>query len=192
MNISIPPLKPGERIEEWQPLFVAATSSLAAHAGERAVIQILPAYVCRDEFERDTTLLAVKEETLEAAFKVLHNALDSPIDEFEATSRFRNMVWARGVRIEVFCTQLWKEAKRAGFLNRQVCVTVVTQLPNKAMSPLKRWIQEREGNVVTDVQMREFIGLVQQTLRQTEVPLDFGARDVEIKSVGLQGTQRRR
>ena len=82
MNISIPPLRPGERIEEWQPLFVAATSALAAHAGDKAVIQILPSYVCRDEFERDTTLLAIKEESIEAAFKVLSNALDAPINEF--------------------------------------------------------------------------------------------------------------
>ena len=47
----------------------------------KAVIQILPAYVCRNEDERDTTMLAVKEETLEAAFKELCNALDSLIGE---------------------------------------------------------------------------------------------------------------
>ena len=80
INISIPPLKTGERIEDWQPLFVAAMSSLAAHAGERAVVQILPSYVCRDEYESDITLLAIKEETVEAAFKVLSNALNAPID----------------------------------------------------------------------------------------------------------------
>ena len=183
MNITIPTLKPGERIEEWQPLFVAATSSLAAHAGEPAVIQILPSYVCRDEFERDTTLLAIKEETVEAAFKVLRNALDAPIDEFEATTRFRKMVWARGVRIEVFFTLLWKEAKRGGFYNRQVCVVIVTQLPNKTVASIKRWLREREGDTVSDTQMREFIGLVQQNLRQMDVPLDFGAREAEVKTV---------
>ena len=185
MNISIPPLRPGERIEEWQPLFVAATSSLAAHAGEKAVIQILPSYVCRDEFERDTTLLAIKEESVEAAFKVLSNALDAPIDEFEATSRFRSMVWARGTRIEVFYTRLWKEAKRAGFLNRQVCITLVTQLPNKACSTVKKWLRERDESSVSDTQMREFISLVQQNLRQADVPLDYGAREApEEKAVG--------
>ncbi|KAI6650042.1 Transposon Ty3-G Gag-Pol polyprotein [Oopsacas minuta] len=183
MNISIPPLKPGERIEEWQPLFVAATSALAAHAGDKAVIQILPSYVCRDEFEKDTTLLAIKEETIEAAFKVLSNALDAPIDEFDATSRFRSMVWARGTRIEVFFTRLWKEAKRAGFLNQQVCITLVTQLPGKACSSVKKWVRERV--VVTDEQMREFIGFVQQNLRQADVLLDFGSREApEEKTVG--------
>ena len=129
-NISIPPLKPQERIEDWQPLFVAATSSLAAHVGERAAVLILPSYLCRDEYERDIALIAIKEETIEAAFKVVCKALDVPIDEFEATARFLKLTWSRGVRVEVYATNLWKEARRAGFLNKQVCVVITTQLPS--------------------------------------------------------------
>ena len=48
---------------------------------------------------------------------------------------------------------------------------------------MKKWIRELE--IVTDAKMREFIGLVQQNLRQADVPLDFGAREVpEDKTVG--------
>ena len=95
------------------------------------------------------------------------------------------MVWARGTRIEVFFTRLWKEAKRAGFLNRQVCVTLVTQLPNKACFTVKNWLRERDETTVSDTQMREFISIVQQNLRQADVPLDFGAREApEEKAVG--------
>lgn len=101
MNISIPPLKAHERIEDWQPLFVAATSALAAHAGERAAILILPFYTCRNKYEREVALVAIREESLEAAFKVLSNTLDPPIDEFEATARFLIMTWGSGVRVEV-------------------------------------------------------------------------------------------
>ncbi|KAI6661455.1 hypothetical protein LOD99_13327 [Oopsacas minuta] len=176
LNISIPPLKPDERVEDWQSLFVAATSSLAAHAGEKAAILIFPSYVCRNEYEREIALIAIQEESIEAAFKILCNTLDSPIDEYEATARFRSKVWARGMRIEVFFTQLWKEAKRAGFLNRQVAVVLITQLPGKAQAALKKWVQERKEDLVSG-QMREFIGLVQQNLRQAEVPLDYGARE---------------
>ena len=122
-------------------------------------------------------MLAVKEETLEAAFKILCNALDSLIDEFEAPIRFRSIVCTRGVRIGIFFTLLWKEAKRAGILNRQVRVVLATKLPNKASTPLKRWTQEREDKRVTDALMREFIGFVEQNLRQMEVPLDFGASE---------------
>ncbi|KAI6651366.1 Retrovirus-related Pol polyprotein [Oopsacas minuta] len=177
LNISIPPLKPDERVEDWQSLFVAATSSLAAYAGEKAAILILPSYVCRNEYEREIALIAIKEESIEAAFNILCNALDSPIDEYEATARFRSKVWARGMRIEVFFSQLWKEAKRAGFLNRQVAVVLITQLPGKAQAALKKWVQERKEDPVSDGQMREFIGLVQQNLRQAEVPLDYRARE---------------
>ena len=177
MNITIPSLKPEERIEDWQPLFTAATSSLAAHAGEKAVVQIMPSYVCRNEFERDTASLALKEETIVAAFKIFRNTLDPPIDEFEATSRVCSMIWGRGTRVEVFFTLLWREAKRAGFLNRQVCVILTTQLPNKVQSGLKKWIREREDNPVTDVQMREFIAVVQQSLRESYISLDYGKRE---------------
>ena len=52
-NIGIPPLIEGQRIEDWQPLFVAATSTLVATAGEKAAVQILPSLVCRDAFERN-------------------------------------------------------------------------------------------------------------------------------------------
>ena len=112
MNITIPPLKANERIADWQPLFMAATSALAAHAGQKAVVQILPSYGCRDEFERDTTLIAIEEETIEAAFKILCNTLDPPIDEFESTARVCSMVWGRGTRVEVFFTVERSQAGR--------------------------------------------------------------------------------
>ena len=48
---------------------------------------------------------------------------------------------------------------------------------------MKKWIRELE--IVTDDQMREFIGLVQQNLRQADVPLDFGVREApKDKTVG--------
>ena len=53
---------------------------------------------------------------------------------------------------------------------------LVTQLPGKVQAALKKWVQERREDPVSDGQMREFIGLVQQNLRQAEVPLDYGAR----------------
>ena len=151
-------------------------------SGERAAVLILPSYVCRNEYERDTVLLAIKEETIEAAFKVLCNALDPPIDELEATERFRSMNWARGVRIEVFFTRLWKEAKRAHVLNRQVCMVLTTQLPSRVHSATKTWIQQQEGDVFTDKQMREFLATVQQNLRQADIPLDYGFREPEDRS----------
>ena len=159
MNISIPPLVEGQRLEDWKPLFVAATSTLVATSGERAAIQILPSLVCRDAFERATVLEAIKEETLAAAFETLEASIDTPIDEYEATARFRALVWARGVRVEVFFTQLWNE-----------------QLPEGVHAATKGWISNHSENPVTDKETREFLKLVQTTLRQKAIAADHGAR----------------
>ena len=175
-NIAIPPLIEGQRIDDWQPLFIAATSTLVATAGEKAAIQILPSLVCRDAFERATALESVKEETLEAAFKILHSSLDAPIDEYEATSRFRELTWARGTRVEVFFTQLWTEAKRASLPNRHVCVVLTTQIPDEAQGAAKGWISAHSENLVSDKETREFLKLIQTTLRQKGIALDHGFR----------------
>ena len=99
LNISIPPLKEDQRIEEWQPLFIAATGALVVTSTEKAAIQILPSFVCRNVYEHSTVLEAIKEETLEAEFALLCANLDPPVDQFEAMLSFRRMQWARGARI---------------------------------------------------------------------------------------------
>ena len=71
---------------------------------------------CRDEYEREVALQSIiNEESRGTAFKVLINTLDPPIDEFEATARLLKMTWASGVRVEVYATKLWKEAKNPSF-----------------------------------------------------------------------------
>ena len=174
LNISIPPLTEGQRIEDWQPLFIAATSSLVANANEKVAIQILPSFVCRNDYEQSTVLQAIKEETLRAAFTLLCASLDPPIDEFEAATLFRKMQWARGIRVEVFFDQLRKQAKRAGYSNRAACAALVGELPREAQSLLKGWIKGKEE--CTEKDTREFVTLVQTTLLQKGMDLDHGAR----------------
>ena len=174
LNISIPPLTEGQRIEDWQPLFIAATSSLVANANEKVAIQILPSFVCRNYYEQSTVLQAIKEETLQAAFTLLCASLDPPIDEFEAATLFRKMQWARGIRVEVFFDQLRKQAKRAGYSNRAACAALVGELPREAQSLLKGWIKGKEE--CTEKDTREFVTLVQTTLLQKGMDLDHGAR----------------
>ena len=44
----IPPLQPGERIVDWQPLFTAAVTTLLARSGgEKLASGLLPEYVRR-------------------------------------------------------------------------------------------------------------------------------------------------
>ena len=49
----------------------------------------------QERIRENTALWAIKKETIEAAFKVLFNALDLTIDELEATARFCRMGWAK-------------------------------------------------------------------------------------------------
>ena len=86
LNISIPPLVDGQRIEDWMPLFLAATSALVANSTKKVAIQMLPSFVCRNDYERSIALQVIRENTLKEAFELLSDSLDQPIDEFEALS----------------------------------------------------------------------------------------------------------
>ena len=174
LNIPIPPLTEDLRIEDWQPLFIAATSSLVANSSEKAAIQILPSFICRSEYEQSTVLEAIKETTLKDAFTLLCESLDPPIDQFEAMTRYRKMQWARGVRIEVFFDRLRKQARRAGHSNLDACTALVGELPEEVQPPIKTWVKGREA--CTEKEAREFATLVQSTLRQKGLALDYGAR----------------
>ena len=110
-NISVPPLSGEQRVEDWKPLFMAATSTLVALAGEKAAIQMLPSYLIRRDYEKAIALEAINEETLEQAFSVLTENLDPPIDLYEATSRYRAMQWSVGERIDDFFYQIMGRSK---------------------------------------------------------------------------------
>ena len=131
VNITIPPLSEFQRIEDWQPIFIAATSALVASAGEKAATQMLPSFLIRHTYERAIVLEALKEETLTAAFNVLRLNLDPVVDIYEASLRYRGMTWSVGERIDDFFTKLWKEAIRAQHTIKQMCVALITQLPSE-------------------------------------------------------------
>ena len=122
LTVSIPPLLPNQRIEEWEPLFRASTGSM----DPRAAIQLLPAHVHRLEYEREIVLEAIKEESLDAAFELLRSNLDPPVDRFEATRKYYEMSWACGDYVDDFFGRMIKESKRARHTNLQACVNFVT------------------------------------------------------------------
>ena len=65
LYISIPPLTEGQGIEEWKPIFIAATSALVVNASQKVAIQMLPSFVGRNQYEQSVILQAIQEETLE-------------------------------------------------------------------------------------------------------------------------------
>ena len=55
LTVAIPPLKDGQYIATWQPLFMAAVASM----DQKAVVKLLPAYVKRGRLEEKVVLGAV-------------------------------------------------------------------------------------------------------------------------------------
>ena len=82
------PLRPGQKIAEWEPKFRASVVSLEEAAAKR----LLPAYLWRGKLEERVVLEAIQKDTLENAFKLLKDRLDPPADIFEAIGRFRLLV----------------------------------------------------------------------------------------------------
>ena len=98
----IPPLQPRERIEDWQPLFTAAVTTLLARlGGQKFPLGLLPGYVRRRPAEVESVRKAIKLESLEDAFRLL-KTLYEPVDQYEAIQRLCRAGWLRGKHIDDF------------------------------------------------------------------------------------------
>ena len=142
---------------------------------ENAAIQILPSFVSRNVYEQSTVLEAIKEETLEAAFAMLCASLDLPIDQFEAMLSFRRMQWARGENRNVL-----RSAQEASKASRTIKLSGLYssrgRITREVQPATKTWVKGKEQ--CTEKEAREFIMLVQATLRQRGFSLHHGARPV--------------
>ena len=78
--MAVPHLIPGERVENWELLFRAATGPLVAQGenGLKLAMGMLPAYICRSVEEREVVRVVVQASTtLDEAFKT-EGAAGSP------------------------------------------------------------------------------------------------------------------
>ena len=114
MQLVIPPLRSGDRIEEWETSFRAATASyLLAEKGEKFVIGLLPAFVNRRPAEVALVRELVATETsLDTAFESLRT-LDPPVDKFSAMQILCRTNWDKGQQVDDFFYSLKREAKQA-------------------------------------------------------------------------------
>ena len=67
--------------------------------------------------------------TLDDAFQLMKDKLDAVIDIFEATDKFRKLLWPVGEPVHVFLTRYLEEGTKAGLTSRQSCEFMITQLP---------------------------------------------------------------
>ena len=109
LTIAIPPLREGQTIAAWQPLFIASVSALE----DRAAVKLLPARVKSGRLEDKVVLRATEKETLAEAFTYLKERLDPEEDEFAAGAYFRKMCWIPGEPVLDFFARYLEEATMA-------------------------------------------------------------------------------
>ena len=146
LTVAIPTLREGQTIAAWQPLFVAAVSSL----DQKAAVKLLPAYVKRGRLEENVVLGAVAKDSLEEAFSYLKERLDPEEDEFEAAAKFRQMTWGPGEPVQDFFARYLEEGVRAGLTARATCVFMVSQVPGEVQPKLKEWVKPKENTLSVD------------------------------------------
>lgn len=177
-GVHIPPLRDGERLEEWEPLFTAAVSPLLlkGEAGHVLAIGMLPAYVNRRHAERELVREVVAEEkNVASAFKVLIQSLDPPLDKYKAMQDLCRLDWAPGVQIDDYFYQLKRLGRHAGVDQHMICTLLVAQLPKQVQGKAKAWIAEHSGSL-DDKAVRGFVSEVKQWLMDRGLTLDWGAR----------------
>ena len=76
--------------------FIAAVSTyLVTEEGHAVIIKTLPAYIARREAERAIDIEAAKKGTLGEAFKLLKESLDPPVNVYDKTRKYYDMLGPR-------------------------------------------------------------------------------------------------
>ena len=179
-GLSVPPLRPDDRIEDWEPLFRASVGHLTAQGEEgiKTAIGLLPALVNRRTVESEISKEAVKCASLDEAFKLLRETLDPPVDVFEATQQFHEMKWQPGVQVDDYFVRLMRMAKRVKATIRMGCTTMTAQLPKEIKGTLKGWLAEK-GDELTEADAHLFMVKIKTTLTERGIATDKGYRDFE-------------
>ena len=108
-SIHAPILKKDERIEDWKPLFQAATAGLrTTEGGVLKALQMLPNYVNRTYAERRSIVEVIEENkeaaSLDVAFATLIKQIDPPKDPHRGLRELRKTDWQAGESVDDFFT----------------------------------------------------------------------------------------
>ena len=158
-QFAIPPLQPGQRIDDWEPLFKAAVTGLMLHEnGQSLAISLLPAYLTRRSAEIELAKEVIQLTNLDEAFELLRT-LDAPIDKFDEMQKLCRADWLPGIQIDDFYYSLRQQAKRSGAGNDLVMSVLIAQLPKSIQSRTKVELSERKGTdaVLSDSGARRVI-----------------------------------
>ena len=149
----VPPLQPGDRISDWEPIFKAAvTPLLAQDNGQTLAIGLLPAHVNRRTAEKELVQEAIQKTSLDEAFTLL-KTLDDPIDPYEAMQKLCRRNWLHGTHIDDFFYDLKRLAKDAAADANLICNIMIAQLPKTVQQKVKEDFATKKGTgVISDAQ----------------------------------------
>ena len=171
LTVAIPPLKDGQYIATWQPLFMAAVASM----DQKEAVKLLPAYVKRGRLVEKVVLGAVLKDTLEEAFAYLKERLDPEEDIFDSAARFRTMTWVPGEPVQDFFVRYLEEAVKVGIKAKTACILMVSQVPTEIRAKLKDWIKTKDDGLAVDDALR-FCTILRNSLLEKGIPSDRGCR----------------
>ena len=177
LTIAIPPLRDGQTITAWQPLFMAAVSALV----DGAAIKLLPAYLKRGRLEEKIVLSAIQKGSLAEAFNYLKERLDPEEDEFLAAANFRRMTWTPGEAVQDFFATYLEEAVKEKITPRAACAFMVSQAPQEVRQKLKDWVKPKE-NALSVEDALGFGSVLKKLLEEKGIPTDRGCRIQQITS----------
>lgn len=176
MNLSVPALRTGDRIEDWKPLCLAGVSTILARgkSGQALAVGMLPAYLNRRPVERELVRQVVQDcDSVEDAFKILITTLDPPLDKYQCIQDMCRLDWVPGVQVDDFFFELKKLATRGAADLSFVCSLFVSQLPKEIQPKAKM----ADCAALTDDKARELLIAVKGWLVERGLPLDRGARN---------------
>jgi len=178
MNLSVPALRAGDRIEDWKPLCLAGVSTILARgkSGQALAVGMLPAYLNRRPVERELVRQVVQDcDSVEDAFKILITTLDPPLDKYQCIQDMCRLDWVPRVQVDDFFFELKKLATRGAADLSFVCSLFVSQLPKEIQPKAKSWMADRAA--LTDDKARELLIAVKGWLVERGLPLVRGARN---------------
>ena len=118
----------------------------------------------------------MQKETLDDAFKLLKERLDPPTDIFQATSKFRQMVWPVVELVYDFFSRYLEKGLRAGLSTKKICIFMTTQLPCEVSQQAKDWINSKEADFTEEDGMLLAVK-IRETFISKGVPMSQGHRD---------------
>ena len=180
-SIHAPILKEDERIEDWKPLFQAATAGLrATKGGVLKALQMLPNYVNRTYAERRLVVEVIEENkeaaSLDVAFATLIKQIVPPKDPHRGLRELRKTDWQAGESVDDFFYRMQDLAREARPSTSMACNIFVSQFPLSIQPSLREWLDVREE--VGTKEARELIVKVKTALVEKNIPLDYGYREL--------------